>query len=144
LQTWTFAANEIQGLIMNKFSIGFTDTIPVGEGGLVIAAGGVPPVCVVLLSPPWAVETGGFCGQWAEHEDYILRLNVFPDRLTDGSIALRALLWGGIAMKPHAMPGLMNRNQPDRELSTFERKTLHMVGLRRGLDVVWPDFDTRR
>jgi hypothetical protein len=141
VQTWTSAANEIQRLILNKFSFGLTDTIPVGEGGLVIAGAHVPPVCVVLLSPLWPVETGGFCGQWAEHEDYILRLNVLPDRLTERSTALRALVWGGIAMRPHAMPGLMNRNRPDPELSTFERKTLHMIGLRKGINVVWPDLD---
>jgi hypothetical protein len=101
----------------------------------------VPPACFVSLAPPWALETAGFCPGYAPEYDYILRINVLPDRLTDGSVALRALLNGGFGMRPHSMPGLMNSSRPDRELSAFERKTLHMIGLRQNVKVAWPDLE---
>jgi hypothetical protein len=142
MQTWTFAANELQRLTLNRISIRFVDPFPAGhsDGGFVIAPAGAPPDCFVSLAPPWPIETGGFCEGWAPEYDYILRINVLPDRLTDGSVALRALLVGGLGMRPHAMPGLMNSTRPDRELSTFERKTFHMIGLRYGR-VMWPDLE---
>jgi hypothetical protein len=142
VQTWTSAANEIERLTSDRMSFSFVEPFPrdYPDGGPIIGPAAATPDCHPGLSR-WPIETGGFCGQWSpEHDNYVLRLNVLPDRLTDSSVAVRALLVGARGMSPHAMPGLMNRNRPDRELSTFERKTLHMIALRYG-QVRWPDLD---
>ena len=59
--------------------------------------------------------------------------------LTEASL-LRALLFMAGALNAHSDSGLMNRTRPDAELSTLERKILHMIGLRT-TNLTWPDYD---
>lgn len=141
VRAWTSAADDIKRLTLNRISISFGDPVPPDypDGALIIAPVAATSDCDARFSP-WPVATAGFCGQYSPEHWYILRYNVLLDRLTDSSVALRALLTGALGMRPHAMPGLLNRNQPDREVSAFERKTLHMIGLRYGV-VRWPDLE---
>ena len=138
VDTWTAAADEIDVLTARRFSFEFVETIP--EYLLVIAPATLPPVC--SLAPPWPIDTGGFCVQYTSAY-YVDNINVPPDRLTYESIARRALLSVGTWLQPHSAPGLLNKDRPDHQLSEFERKTLHMIGLRKGVDVQWPDFDIK-
>jgi hypothetical protein len=142
VQTWTSAADEIKRLTLNRISIRLVDPFAPEyfEERLVIGPADEPGDCDARFSPPWPFETAGYCAQWSPDHSYVPRFNVLPDRLTDGSVALRALLMGALGMRPHAMPGLLNRDRPDRDVSTFERKTLHMIGLRYGV-VRWPDLE---
>lgn len=134
-ETWVAAAYEIAQLTGGRISFRFVESV--GEG-YIIAPASFPTVC--SDGPRWPIETGGFCTEQTPGY-FVDQIIVLPGRLTDRSVALRALLSvvGGII--PHSLPGLMNTSRPDSELSAFERKTLHMIGLRRSVNVEWPDFD---
>ena len=85
------------------------------------------------------MEAGGLCVFYTP--TYFLdELQVRPDALADGSVALRGLLWWASVLNPHDGPGLLNQTRPASEISEFERKTLHMIGLRR-VDLWWPDIE---
>ena len=124
-ETWVAAAYEVAQLTGGRISFRFVESV--GEG-YIIAPASFPTVC--SDGPRWPIETGGFCTEQTSGY-FVDQINVLPGRLTDRSVALRALLSvvGGII--PHSLPGLMNTSRPDSELSAFERKTLHMIGLRR-------------
>jgi hypothetical protein len=136
VQTWVGAANEIRQLTLHQYSFQFVAETP--DPGYIIAEASSPPVCGTGLGLVWPFETSGFCAEeWVDYSN--LRVNVAAGRITDGSVALRVLL--GAVISSHPAPGLLNSGRPDQSLSEFERKTLHMIGLRKGVDVQWPDFD---
>ena len=137
VQTWRGAANEIRQLTLGRYNFLFVAETP--DPGYIIAEASSPPVCDFRLQ--WPLETSGFCTEYADYS--FLIFHVVAARLTDGSVALRALLTSPVGMGSHPAPGLLNSGRPDQNLSEFERKTLHMIGLRKGVDVQWPDFDIR-
>jgi hypothetical protein len=71
---------------------------------------------------------------------FVSNAAIDPRAATRRDVALRVLL-DAYALAPHPLPGLMNATRPATELSEFERKTLHMMSLRWGTEVRWPDFD---
>lgn len=90
----------------------------------------------------WPLAVSGYCWQAAPNT-FTAVLRVAASQLARDSTALRALL-AGAGFSPHALPGLMNRNAPDETLSDFERRTLHMVGLRAQSwpsGINWPDSE---
>ena len=135
VEAWAAAGDEIRELTLGRYNFAFVSALE--EVGNIIAASNSPLDCGPYSF--WPFERSGFCEQ-VTPEYFIGRLVVAFDRLVDGSVALRALLSGTRLMRPHPMPGLLNSTVPTRELSTFERKTLHMIGLRGGT-IVWPDFE---
>lgn len=90
---------------------------------------------------PWyrtrnRIDVDGFCyGTAAGY--FAVELRVAAARLADPDVVLRTLLTASGAGR-HALDGLMNDERPAAALSDFERKTLHMVGLRTERSG-WPD-----
>jgi hypothetical protein len=135
--TWRSAANELTELTSRRFSFVFDD-FPT-ERLVIGAASSLECALWPGNRPVWPVLTSLFCPEAGD--DYWTRLKVMPNGLTDIRVALRALMWS-MGVNPHALPGLLNQNHPANELSSFERKTMHMLGLRQ-VEVAWPDFDVR-
>jgi len=135
VQTWRDAANEIRQMTLGRISFEFVPSID--DEGLIITPATSTPVC--SIAPAWPIEIGGFCREYTRAY-YVDNVNVLPGRLTDASVAVRALLSMVGAINPHPQAGLLNSSRPDAELSEFERKMLHMIGLRT-VDVLWPDLD---
>jgi hypothetical protein len=143
VQTWTFAAAEIHRLTANGLSLwpfhSPESVLNTPDWGFVISPVAARPTC--RFPVPWSFETVGFCVEHTGPGYFAYTTHVLEDRLTDPIIALRALLYISTILKPHDMPGLLNRSRPDGELSAFERKTLHMIGLRRPVTLEWPDLE---
>ena len=90
----------------------------------------------------WPLAVSGYCWQAAPNA-FTSVLRVAAPQIARDTTALRALL-AGAGFSPHALPGLMNRTNPDDALSDFERRTLHMVGLRAQSwpsRINWPDSE---
>lgn len=131
-ETWQLAAAEIQRLTGGRISFTFVNS---GQADFMVTKASAAPVCRLQLA--WTIETAGFCSDW----DWQSRIQVLPDRLADRGTALRALL-ASLTISAHPAPGLLNATEPASELSLFEQKLLHMLGIRR-LDLNWPDYDIR-
>jgi len=131
-ETWRAATDTLDQVSRGRIKFQWVTSAP--EEGLVLEAAVMPLKCSV--APPWPYEIGGFCVRYDDRVYYLDRLRVAPERLTDATTALRALL-SGVGIGPHTLPGLLNANRPDSALSGFERKTLGMLGL-RPRTVVWP------
>ncbi len=131
-ETWQLAAAEIQRLTGGRISFRFVNS---GQADFMVTQASAAPVCRLWLA--WTIETAGFCSDWGWES----RIQVLPDRLADRGTALRALL-ASLTISAHSAPGLLNATAPAAELSLFEQKLLHMLGIRR-LDLNWPDYDIR-
>jgi len=131
-ETWQAVAAEIQQRTNGRLSFKFVDA---GGADFFVASADATPVCTLALA--WTIETGGFCVDWGWQS----RIQVLPDRLADRGTALRALL-SSLTISAHPAPGLLNATAPAAELSLFEQKLLHMLGIRR-VDLNWPDYDIR-
>lgn len=135
-RVWAAAIDQVRDLTRGRISMRLVTAEP-REGLIVAQADPLRPVCSV--PPPWPMEAGGLCVFYTP--TYFLdELQVRPDALADGSVALRGLLWWASVLNPHDGPGLLNQTRPASEISEFERKTLHMIGLRR-VDLWWPDME---
>ena len=134
VQTWTAAAEEIRELTLGRYLFAIVDQM---EWGYIIGEASSHTVCGTGLQ--WPPETSGFCTE--PTPDYAIgKVHVAAGRLTDRSVALRVLLATNFVLRPHPAAGLLNSARPDQNLSAFERKTLHMIGLRKNR-LAWPDFD---
>jgi hypothetical protein len=137
LPTWQAAAAEVQRLTRNRW-------LTVRNGGPGVPSGGEDAYIVAPSAEPsrcdqsgWSVpfEQFGFCMVWGPGY-WQTTLRVPESRLTAPDVALRALLVASGA-RDHDMPGILNTQQPSGTVSEFERKTLHMIGLRGRIG--WPD-----
>jgi hypothetical protein len=131
LRVWRAAADEIRELTSGGVIFSF-DVVGFAEGTILVTPGSVDACAKSNLKP---TETLGFCWDpryWGD--GYI----VLQDRFEDLVVARRVL--ASVLIYPHPTPGVMNQSQPSHEFSTFERKTLRMIGQRPGY-VRWPDFD---
>ncbi|MEP7118058.1 MAG: hypothetical protein ABI880_10770 [Acidobacteriota bacterium] len=80
-------------------------------------------------------RVAGFC--WDPGRGYFVNgITVRPELIAGPTVALRAVL-SSSGLRPHPMAGIMNATRPEAEISLFERKSLHMVGLRG--HIAWPD-----
>jgi hypothetical protein len=135
VSTWRSAANDVETLTQGRLSFAFgdypTEALVIGSGNSL--------ACEFWPStwPVWPVRISLFCPEAGD--DYWIRLRVMSAGLADIRVAERALLWS-VGIVPHPLPGLLNIDHPADQLSEFERKTLHMIGLRR-TKLAWPDFD---
>ncbi|MGD9902490.1 MAG: hypothetical protein AB7U83_03385 [Vicinamibacterales bacterium] len=136
---WEAAAAEIRRLTANRWiTVRSTTAGGPQTGGdfFVVAATPDQSGC----DHPWFVsrirlDRFGFCvGQSSSYFGFTLRVS--EAQLAAPDVALRVLLFASGAAE-HEMPGLLNAGRPASALSEFERKTLHMVGLRGR--VGWPD-----
>lgn len=134
-ETWRAAADAITQVSQGRIRFEWVTSAP--QEGVVIVEPDTPLSCSVV--PPWPFEIGGFCITYDPNVYALDRLQVSPDRLTDGSLALRALL-SEAGIKTQSLPGLMNMTRPDPDFSEYERRTLGMLGL-RPRTVLWPDYD---
>lgn len=133
---WDGAVDQIKLLTSGKLSI--PAQTPGSDEGYIVSLAGSPPTCGHAWFT-WSFRIAGFC--WDVTKDYFVQsITVSPELIDRSDVALRALLYA-YALRPHLLPGLMNINQPGTELSTFERKTLHMMSLRWPTPVDWPDLD---
>jgi hypothetical protein len=131
LRVWRAAADEIRELTAGAVRFDF-DAVGYVEGAILLTQGSAD---ACANSNPKPAETFGFCWDpryWGD--GYI----VLADRFEDSVVARRVL--ASVVMYPHPAPGAMNQSQPAHDFSTFERKTLRMIGQRSGY-VRWPDFD---
>lgn len=133
--TWTAATDAISDISQRRIRFQWMSSAP--DEGLLVVAADPAPSCSV--APPWPLEIGGFCVKYDPYVYYLDRLQMSPDRLTDRSTAVRALL-AGVGIKAHSLSGLMSMTRPGSDLSEYERKTLGMLGL-RPRTVTWPDND---
>ena len=97
------------------------------------------PTCAPVQ--PWLFEVSGFCVDYDPAVYFLDHLRVRSDLLTDRSTIMRAVL-SSIGIRTHSLPGLLNATRPQSELTEFERKTLGMLGQRRGT-ISWPDLDVQ-
>lgn len=138
VDAWAAAATTIQQLSGGRVSFEFHRN-PDREVHILIMEAGSAATCDPAAT--WSIDAAGFCGQrstsWSEPD----RIHVQADRVADSQVATRGLLSETWVFRPHPLPGLMNNRQPDRDFSEFERRTLHMIGLRRFRSVAWPDYD---
>jgi len=135
--TWVEAAAEIKEATGGKLAIQFLPSLKWDEGYLVSAAS-EPGLCSLTWSK-WTISVAGFC--WMPTATYFVsNAAIDPHAIARRDVALRVLL-DAYSLRPHSLPGLMNETRPATELSEFERKTLHMMSLRWGTEVRWPDFD---
>jgi hypothetical protein len=135
---WNTAAAELMSATGNKLSVRFAQTVPYDEGFVVSMAPPSPPCRHYWFE--WQFAIAGFC--WEPTRDYFVQdITVDPSLVDHPDVALRALLYA-FTLRPHQLPGLMNATRPATELSPFERKTLHMMGLRWPTPVTWPDLET--
>jgi hypothetical protein len=88
----------------------------------------------------WSFAAAGFC--WEQPTDSLQRVVVDPARLTDPAVARRALLYL-IGLREHSFHGVMNRTNPEADLSTFEQTLVRMRSLRYAYAIRWPDYDVR-
>lgn len=133
---WTEAVGEIRRLTNSALNIQMLDKFT-DYAGWEIAVADSDTVCT--YTPRAEFEVNGFCIE-PTTEYFVDRINVSLPLLGRSDVALRALL-RAVILKPHSLPGLLNSTRPGPELSTFERKTLHMLGLRWPKRGVWPDTD---
>jgi len=134
-ETWRTAADAISEVSQGRIRFQWVPGAP--EEGILIVAAETPVSCSAV--PPWPFELGGFCVTYDPNVYYLDRLQVSPDRLTDRSMALRALL-SEVGIRTHSLSGLMNMARPESAFSEYERRTLGMLGL-RPRTVIWPDYD---
>jgi hypothetical protein len=134
-ETWRTAADAISEVSQGRIRFQWVPGAP--EEGILIVAAETPVSCSAV--PPWPFEIGGFCVTYDPNVYYLDRLQVSPDRLTDRSMALRALL-SEVGIRTHSLSGLMNMARPESAFSEYERRTLGMLGL-RPRTVIWPDYD---
>jgi hypothetical protein len=135
---WNAAAVELKSATGSFWTVRFARTIPSDEGYLVSAAPSAPLCRHSWFT--WQFAIAGFC--WEPTGAYFVQdITVDPSLVDHPDVALRALLYA-FTLRPHQLPGLMNATRPAAELSAFERKTLHMMGLRWPTPVTWPDLDS--
>jgi hypothetical protein len=133
---WTAAADEIRAATNRRLSIPLVASLT-DEGYLVSIAAEASRCSHGWFT--WDISVAGFC--WMPTSQYFLtNIALDPAAVERPDVALRALLYS-YALSQHPLPGLMNATHPATELSEFERKTLHMMSLRWGTQVTWPDFD---
>lgn len=136
LPTWQAAAAEVRRLTRNRW-------LTVRNGGLGVPSDGEDAYIVAPTEPSRCDQSGwsvpfaqfGFCMVWGPGY-WQTTLRVQESRLTAPDVALRALLVASGA-RNHDLPGILNTQQPSGTVSEFERKTLHMIGLRGRIG--WPD-----
>ena len=133
-EAWSAAADAISQVSQGRIRFEWVTSAP--DEGAVIEAAGAQPSC---SAAPWPFEVGGFCVKYDPDVYYLDRLQVSPDRLTDRSTALRALLTE-VGVRTHSLSGLMNMTRPESDFSDYERKTFGMLGI-RPRTVLWPDYD---
>ena len=124
---WKEAADEVRRLTHSALDILTVDRFSDYQGWE-IAPATAPTSC--NHSKTVNFDIWGFCFE-PTAEYFVDRIVVSPALLDRGDVALRALL-RALVLSPHPLAGLLNDNRPTTELSTFERKTLHMLGLRLG------------
>jgi hypothetical protein len=131
LQVWRAAADEIRELTQGRITFTF-DVVGFLEGTILVTPGTAEHCEKSNLKP---TETFGFC--WDPRyggDGYI----VLADRFEDYVVARRVL--ASVLIGLHPAPGVFNDSAPAHDFSTFERKTLWMIGQQPG-HVRWPDFD---
>lgn len=134
---WRAAADRVNTVTSGKLSLPIVN-VSSGDDGYIVSFAGTPPTC---RHPwfTWNFEVAGFC--WDPTMNYFVQeITVSPERMGRVDVAVRALLYGTV-LRPHSLRGLMNRTQPETDLSTFEEKTLRMMSLRWPTQARWPDFD---
>jgi hypothetical protein len=136
--TWDAAAAELRRLTGDRWLTlrNGAPGAPYTEDAYIVASTAGPSAC----DHPWyrdrvPFDRFGFCLGLAPGY-FQVTLRVAEWRLTAPDVVLRTLLFASGA-REHQMPGLLSTHQPAAELSEFERKTLHMVGLRGRIG--WPD-----
>jgi hypothetical protein len=134
---WAEASAQIRAATRGRLSIPLVPSLKWDEGYLVSNAA-TPPVCAHGWFT-WNFSAARFCWNLTT-EYFVTNVTVDPEGVDRLDVAMRALLYS-YALNEHALPGLMNATQPAAELSLFERKTLHMMSLRWGTPVTWPDSD---
>ena len=130
-QAWGAAADEIRELTSGRIKFDL-DAVRFIEGSILVTTG---PAEACAKANPSPAETFGYCWDpkyWGD--GYI----VLEDRVGDPVVVRRVL--ATVLMYPHPAAGILNKSQPAQQFSTFERKTLRMIGQRPG-DVFWPDSD---
>jgi hypothetical protein len=135
---WDAAAAELKSATGNNLTVRFDRTVPYDDGYLVSAAPSSPLCRHGWFT--WQFAIAGFC--WEPTGAYFVQdITVDPSLVDHPDVALRALLYA-FTLRPHQLRGLMNATHPATELSPFERKTLHMMGLRWPTPVTWPDLES--
>jgi len=131
-EVWRKAGERIRGVTNGRLSISIElDNV---WSDAVIRRASSSERCMV--PSPWPLDVAGFC---PNSDGY--SMDVTEAGLIDPEVATRTIAFA-LLLKPHDLPGFLNRRQPGRDFSDFERKVLHMIGLRQqAVAVAWPDFD---
>jgi len=142
-KTWLSAAKYLKEKTNDRWLSNVTSEVFKVDGyweGYRLAPATSPPSCAPRPWFTWSFQAAGFCVGFTELY-FLYDVYVDPDRLASFEVAVRALLYTSL-LHPHPLPGIMSESNPSDSLSEFELKTLHMMGLRAGKTVTWPDFDT--
>jgi hypothetical protein len=136
---WTAAAGELASATNNKLHVRFAQKVDPGGDGFLVSIALMPPLCRHSWFT-WQFSVAGFC--WDPTPEYFVQnITVEPSMVDRPDVALRALLYS-FSLRQHQRPGLLNVTRPGTELSSFEKKTLHMMSLRWPATVMWPDLET--
>jgi hypothetical protein len=133
---WHRAAARIGELTAGRVTVPIRSPLGGGDGFVLIEPAAAPDCNLAAFG--WSLTQAGFCWTRIPTEYFVGGIAATPATIGMDHVALRALLnaWG---MRRHGLPGLLNEERPDVELSEFERKTIHMGSLRR--EVEWPDTE---
>jgi hypothetical protein len=134
---WTAAAGEVSRLLNFALTIRFVDWL--ANDGWEVTPASSPPPCQHPRQMDFNVT--GICFETLPVY-FVDAIHVRSDLVNRRDIALRGLL-GALVLGPHPLDGLLNATHPVNELSPFERKTVHMLGLRWRQRGTWPDHDVQ-